>query len=199
MAKTTEPVSLNEMLAHESDIQDRIFNIRGIQVMIDRDLAELYGVETKALNQAVKRNTDRFPEDFRFQLSNQEKTELVTICDRFESLKHATVNPHAYTEHGVLMLANVLKSDLATQISIRLVKVFVQLRSLLASHTGLQLQIEEIKNAIGKQNNKLSNHDKTIELLFQYLDELNDKIKRPPLLPDREMVGYKIGRGKDKN
>lgn len=77
--------------------------------------------------------------------SDQEKTELVTNCDQFDKLKHATVNPHEYTEHGVLMLANVLKSDLATQISIHLVKVFVQLRNLLASHNGLKLQIEEIK------------------------------------------------------
>ena len=197
MAKTN--TTDHNLSFQDNVIQERIFNIRGIQIMIDRDLAKLYGVETKVLNQAVKRNLDRFPEDFRFQLTNEEKNELVTICDRFESLKHATVNPHAFTEHGVLMLANVLKSDLATQVSIRLVKVFVQLRNMLLSHTGLQLQIEEIKNAIGKQNSRLNNQDKTIELLFQYLDELNDKIKRPPLLPNREMVGYKIGEGKNKN
>ena len=102
-------------------IEDRIFIIRDQQVMVDRDLAELYTVETKVLNQAVKRNIDKFPKDFRFQLTNDEKKELVTNCDRFEALKHSSVNPHAFTEHGVLMLANVLKSDIATQMSSRLV------------------------------------------------------------------------------
>lgn len=165
--------------------------------MVDRDLAALYHVETKALNQAVKRNQDRFPEDFRFQLTTKEKTELVTNCDRFKNLKHSTVNPYAFTEHGVLMLANVLKSDTATQMSIRLVNVFVQLRNLLSSHTAIKLEIEEIKNAIGRQDNRFSSVDKNIELLFKYLDELDDKLQRPPLLPDRERVGYKI-KGKEK-
>ena len=82
-------------------IEDRIFIIRDQQVMIDRDLAELYHVETKVLNQAVKRNIDKFPEDFRFQLTSEEKNELVTNCDRFESLKHSSTTPQVFTEHGV--------------------------------------------------------------------------------------------------
>lgn len=132
-------------------IEDRIFIIRDQQVMIDRDLAELYGVETKVLNQAVKRNIDKFPEDFRFQLTNEEKKELVTNCDRFESLKHSNVNPHSFTEHGVLMLANVLKSEIATQMSIRLVKAFVQLRKTLSSNVQLNLEIEKIRNYIASK------------------------------------------------
>lgn len=90
----------NKTLILDDLIQNRIFTVRGIHVMLDRDLAELYGVETKVLNQAVKRNEDRFPKDFRFQLSHKEKNELVTICDRFENMKHSTVNPHAFSEHG---------------------------------------------------------------------------------------------------
>mgnify|MGYP000426374528 CR=1 FL=1 len=84
------------------DIEDRIFTVRGIQVMIDRDLANLYQVETKVLNQAVKRNINRFPEAFRFHLTTSEKIELVTNCDRLESLKHSSTNPYVFTEQGVL-------------------------------------------------------------------------------------------------
>lgn len=93
---------MNELtLIDNQTIQDKIHTIRGVQVMIDRDLAFLYEVETKALNQAVKRNESRFPDDFRFQLDDNEKDELVTNCDRFKTLKHSTVNPYAFTEHGV--------------------------------------------------------------------------------------------------
>ena len=92
-----------------------VFNIRGRQVMLDRDLAVLYGVETKVLNQAVKRNIERFPERFRFQLIENEFDKLVTICDRFESLKHSTSLPYAFTEQGVSMLSAVLKSSTATE------------------------------------------------------------------------------------
>jgi phage regulator Rha-like protein len=186
-----------ELLISDSILQERIFNIRGVQVMIDRDLAELYGVETKAVNQAVKRNIDRFPQDFRFQLTTQEKNELVTICDRFGSLKHSSINPHAYTEHGVLMLANVLKSTLATQVSIRLVKVFVQLRNMLSSHTELKLEITEIKHLLIGQNKRLDNHDKNIELVFQYLDELAEKKDdRSVQQMERKKIGYEIGNNK---
>ena len=187
----------NDLLIQDNIVQERIFNIRGIQVMIDRDLSELYGVETKAINQAVKRNIERFPQDFRFQLTSQEKNELVTICDRFESLKHSSTNPYAYTEHGVLMLANVLKSTLATQVSIRLVKVFVQLRNMLSSYTELKLEIAEIKHPLIGQNKRLDNHDKNIELVFQYLDELAEKKDDRSLQQmERKKIGYEIGNNK---
>ena len=88
-------------------------SIRGKQIMIDRDLAELYGVETRVLNQAVKRNMERFPERFRFQLTKEEMNELVTNCDRFNSLKHSTVRSYAFTEQGVAMLSTVLRSETA--------------------------------------------------------------------------------------
>ena len=103
----------NSHLLKSEEIQNRIFTIRNVQVMIDRDLAELYEVSTKALNQAVKRNLERFPEVFRFQLNDNEKLELVTTCDRFKNLKHSTVNPYAFTEQGVAMLSAVLHSETA--------------------------------------------------------------------------------------
>lgn len=161
--------------------------------MIDRDLAELYGVETKVLNQSVRRNVNKFPEDFRFQLTKEEKHELVTNCDRFESLKHSSVNPHVFTEHGVLMLANVLKSDTATQMSIRLVKTFVKLRKLTSSNIHLQLEIEQIKNYIQHQSKKQESQDKSIELLFQYLDRLQEELIAPSP-SERKRIGYEVGK-----
>ena len=92
-------------------LKERIFTIRNKRVMIDRDLAELYGVSTKKLNQAVKRNIMRFPSDFMFQLTDKEQNELVTICDRLHNLKHSSTNSYAFTEHGVTMLSSVLNSE----------------------------------------------------------------------------------------
>lgn len=112
----------------DNSIKTKIYTICGLQVMLDRDLAELYGVETKVFNQAVKRNEDRFPSDFRFQLTAIEKNELVTICDRLNSLKHSTVNPYVFTEQGVSMLSAVLKSTIAVDISVKVIRIFVQMR-----------------------------------------------------------------------
>ena len=109
-------------IATVGDIKNMIFSFHGLQVMIDRDLAELYKVGTKVLNQAVKRNIERFPDDFRFQLSDNEKTELVTNCDQFIKLKHSSVNPYVFTEQGVAMLSAVLRSDIAIKISIQIIK-----------------------------------------------------------------------------
>lgn len=118
-------------------IEQQILLIRGQKVMLDRGLAGLYGVETKALNQAVKRNLERFPEDFMFKLSAEEKSELVTKCDRFESLKHSSAMPHAFTEQGVAMLSSVLKSKQAVNVNIAIMRAFVRLRKMLESHAEL--------------------------------------------------------------
>ena len=126
-------------------IENRILTIRGKQIIIDRDLAELYGVETKVLNQAVKRNIERFPEHFRFQLSNQEKDELVTICDRFNGLKHSSVNPFAFTEQGVAMLSAVLKSETAVHTSIRIIDAFVAMRNFLMNNASIFQRMERIE------------------------------------------------------
>lgn len=108
-------------------IQNMIYTFRDRQVMIDRDLAYLYNVETKVLNQAVKRNISRFPESFRFQLSDEEKDELVTNCDRFKTLKHSSSNPYAFTEQGIAMLSAVLKSDVAVEVSIKIMNSFLEI------------------------------------------------------------------------
>ena len=109
-------MSKNQLMI--SNIENRIFTIRGIQVMIDKDLAEMYQVQVKRLNEQVKRNINRFPKQFRFELTNVEKDELVANCDRFKSLKHSSANPFAFTEQGVAMLSAVLKSDIAIQVRI---------------------------------------------------------------------------------
>jgi hypothetical protein len=113
--------------------------------MLDRDLADLYGVSTKALNQAVKRNGRRFPPDFMFQLSKEEKGELVTNCDRFKKLKHSSVLPRAFTEQGVAMLSSVLKSQRAIEVNIAIMRTFVRLREMLASHSELARKLAAFK------------------------------------------------------
>ncbi len=145
-------------------IEDCIHTLRGRQVMVDRDLAELYNVETKVLNQAVKRNGERFPECFRFQLTNEEKNELVTNCDRFKGLKHSSVNPYAFTEQGVAMLSAVLKSETAIRTSIRIIEAFVAMRNFLMNNASIFQRIERIEM---KQL-------KTDEKVDAILDKLND-------------------------
>ena len=121
-------------LAAPESVGQKILLIRGQRVMLDADLAELYGVATKALNQAVRRNAERFPADFMFQLTSTEKQEVVTNCGHLAKLKFSKTLPYAFTEHGALMLGNVLKSTRATQISLLVVRAFVQLREMLATH-----------------------------------------------------------------
>ena len=131
-------------------IQSKIYEIRGYKVMLDRDLAEMYGVQTKVLNQAVKRNPDRFPEDFMFQLTDNEtqiwKSQIVTSNSIKMGVRR---NPYAFTEHGVIMLASVLRSDIAVQTSILITRAFVAIRELILNPptdkvTELQQEIKEL-------------------------------------------------------
>ena len=139
---TTELVTTD---ANDDFIKSRIFTIRGVQVMLDRDLASLYGVQTKVLNQAVKRNLVRFPEEFSFLLGKVEQEQLVTNCDRFASAKHSTVPIRAFSEHGVIMVASILKSDTAALVSVRITRAFVAMRKALASITPLLTRIEAVE------------------------------------------------------
>jgi len=133
------------------DIFRRILTIRGQRVMIDTDLAVLYGVTTKSLNQAVKRNPGRFQQDFAFRLTAEEKEELVTKCDRFERLKHSTVSPLAFTEHGAIMAASVLNSKTAVEISVYVVRAFVRMREALREHRELAARLNELERKYDKQ------------------------------------------------
>ena len=131
--------------ATDDFIKSRIFTVRGLQVVVDRDLAELYGVQTKVLNQAVKRNANRFPPEFMFVLAKDETEELVTNCDRFASMKHSSVPMRAFSEHGVIMVASVLKSDVAAQIGVRITRVFVAMRKALASIAPILMRIDNVE------------------------------------------------------
>ena len=123
----------NEVSIELMDIRDCIFTVRGIQVMVDWDLAALYGVETRVMNQAVKRNEERFPERFRFKLTQSEMDELITNCDNSVRYKHYPGLPFVFTEQGIAMLASVLKSPTAISVSIRIMDAFVEMRRILAA------------------------------------------------------------------
>lgn len=158
----TQPIVSSSRLGIDS-IESRIITVSGRQVMVDRDLAELYGVETKVLNQAVKRNIERFPKNFRFQLNEDEKQQLVTNCDRFESLKHSTTRPYVFTEQGVAMLSAVLRSDTAIHTSIRIMEAFVAMRDFLISNASLFQRMERLEL-------KQLQTDEKIDAIFDHLN-----------------------------
>ena len=160
----------NEILTPQIKIEDKILIIRGQQVMIDRDLAKFYRVETKVLNQAVKRNIERFPEDFMFVLTQSEKEELVTNCDRFNILKHSSTSPYAFTEQGVAMLASVLKSEVAVEANIQIMRAFVAVRRSLQSNYKLFAEIDSIKKHQLEHDIHLIESDKRIDELFDKMD-----------------------------
>ncbi|MEW6417321.1 MAG: ORF6N domain-containing protein [Nitrospirota bacterium] len=169
---------MKELIPHES-IEQRIFNIRGQKVMLDRDLAGLYGVATKVLNQAIRRNIKRFPDDFMFKLTQPEKNELVTNCDRFRTLKHSTVTPYAFTEQGVAMLSTVLNSERAIQVNIAIMRTFVKLRQLSYTHKEFAHKLNELERKMGK-------HDEDIKVIFEAIRQL----MAPPEKP-RKRIGFK--------
>ena len=161
---------MNEIVINEQNIQNKIYTIRNLQVMLDRDLAELYQVETKALNQAVKRNIDRFPEDFMFQLSNEEfdnwRSQFVTSKSDKMGLRRA---PYAFTEQGVSMLSSVLKSKVAIDISVKIIRTFVSMRKIITSNSLMFERFERIEN-------KLLLHDKNFDEIFNAIE---DKTLKP--------------------
>ena len=160
----------NNAVLSRFGIEQRIFVIRGIQVMIDRDLAQIYGVEPKRLGEQVRRNIERFPEAFRFQLTETEKNELVANCDRFEPLKHSSALPYAFTEQGVAMLSAVLRSDMAVKVSIQIMQAFVSMRRLLAASTPLLDRLETLEK---RQITHEIRTDDRFEQLFTALEAGN--------------------------
>ncbi len=170
-------------IAVREDIEQMIFLIRGQRVMIDRDLAVLYGVETKHLNRQVKRNRERFPEEFMFRLTPEERNELVTNWHRFKTLKHSYSTPYAFTENGVAMLASVLNSERAVKISIHIIKTFVKLRRWVATSKDLARKLEELETRVGE-------HDEEIRLIFEALHELINP-REPKEKPRRRMGFHK--------
>lgn len=163
-------------------IATRILCIRNQRVIIDTDLAELYGVPTKALNQAIKRNKQRFPSDFMFQVTTQEKLDLVTNCDHLAKLKFSKSLPYVFTEHGAIQAANVLNSTRAVTTGIVVVRAFVQLRNVALSHQELQKKLESLEKEL---DYRLDRQDETIEGIMAALRQL----MTPPEHPKRP-IGF---------
>ena len=155
-----------------------IFELRGYKVMIDADLASLYETETKKLKQQVRRNQDRFPDDFMFELTLDEKEQLVTNCDRFNNLKHSSVNPMAFTEQGVAMLSSVLRSPKAVKINIEIMRAFVYYRQILLQNQELYKKVteldEKINNVFHLLLNKIENKKLETEPVGYRLKTKND-------------------------
>lgn len=177
----------NQILPEEV-ITNKIYFIRGQKVMLDSDIAVLYGVETKRLKEQVKRNMERFPaETYMFELTQEEfqflRSHFATSNDGRGGTRYL---PMAFTEHGVLQLSNVLKSQRAITVSFLIIDVFVKLRNSHVDQTEVWLAIEKVKG-------RLDSQDKTMEIVFQYLDELSNKF---PVIPEpaaRKRIGYKPG------
>ena len=165
-------------------VMNQIYYIREQRVMLDRDLAVLYGVKSIRLREQVKRNMAKFPKHFMFQLTQQEADVMVSQNAIPSKMHLGGTLPYVFTEHGVLMLANVLKSDQAIQMSIKIIEIFVKLREMFLDNTELRLDIEQIKH-------KLHKHSQNIELVFKYLDELIEKKHTPQ---PRKSIGFKINK-----
>ena len=154
-------------------IENMIFNVRRQQVMLDRDLAQLYGVETKVLNQAVKRNLERFPERFRFQLTEKEADKLVTNCDRLQNLRHSSVLPFVFTEQGVAMLSSVLRSQTAVSVSIQIMDAFTAMRRFLAANADVFQRLAVVEqNQLALTARQIETDNKLAEV-FNRLDAGN--------------------------
>ena len=157
-------------------VQSKILLMRGEKVILDSDLAGLYGVPTKRLNEQVKRNRERFPPDFMFQLTKVEKEEVVANCDHLQKLKFSPVLPYAFTEHGAIMAASVLNTERAVQASIYVVRAFVKLRQMLAPYKELMGKLDQLEK-------KLQTHDKQIIAIVEAIKLLmpspKDKQKEP--------------------
>jgi hypothetical protein len=166
-------MAANNKLFLVGQIEPLIVSVRDQKVVLDRDLAVLYGVSTSALNQAVKRNMDRFPEDFLIQLNKSEQIALADGDPRLEKLRYSRTLPYAFTEHGVIMAASVLNSPRAVEVSVLVVRAFVKLRELLFTHKELAKKFNELEN-------RLANHDVAIQQLLMAIRKLMDTPPAPP-------------------
>jgi len=175
MAKLTKPMAVADEV-----IMNKIYLVRGQKVMIDRDLAELYGVETKRLKEAVRRNITRFPPDFLFEMDKEEfenwRTQNATSKEDKQGLRYA---PFCFTEQGVTMLSCVLNSERAIAVNIQIIRIFTRIREMLLTHKDILLQLEKIERKLGQ-------HDEDIQLIFDYLKQLLN----PPQEP-RPRVGFR--------
>ena len=160
-------------------IRNMAFILRGEKVILDRDLAQLYGVETKVLNQAVQRNLSKFPQKYMFQLSKGEMNEVVTSCDHLKALKYSYQLPHAFTKRGIVMLATVLKSERAVTMAFEIVEVFVAVDEYLATHKDLAEKIRQVEQKLGVHS----------EIIKDILDQIRRMIEKPEKTDKR--IGFR--------
>ncbi len=175
-----------QSIISDSLIESKIYLLRGQKVMLDKDLAEMYGVATKVLKQAVNRNIERFPGDFMFELTAGESSTLsrsqIVTLKRGENVKYL---PYAFTEHGVLMLSSVLRSQQAVQVNIRVMRVYSKMKELLQTNKDILLKLEQLERKVEK-------HDKEVIIIFKYLKQL------VTALPEkRERIGFKTNSNKE--
>jgi hypothetical protein len=164
---------MNDIL-QTRQFENLIFELRGFKVMIDTDLASLYETETKRLKEQVKRNIDRFPDDFMFELTLEEKEQLVANCDRLNNLKHSSINPMAFTEQGVAMLSSVLRSPKAVKINIEIMRAFVYYRQILLKNQDLYKKVKELDDKINHVYRFLLNK---IEISKNSIEPVGYKLK----------------------
>lgn len=174
----------DEISIPDEVILNKILLIRGVKVMIDNDLAELYGVTTKRLNEQVKRNVRRFPPDFMFRLTEKEKEQVVANCDHLKKLKYSPYLPYVFTEHGSVMLASVLNSDRAIHINIQIVRIFNKMREMLTLHKDVLIEIERMKK-------QLSDHDNKMLMIFEYLNHFRQSKHNESEQKNRKRIGFK--------
>jgi hypothetical protein len=178
----------NSMMIPEEVIMSKIYLIRGVKVMLDKDLAELYEVETRVLNQSVRRNKKRFPEDFMFQMSKEEMNDWksqIVISNR-EKMGFRKP-PLVFTEQGVAMLSSVLNSDRAILVNIQIIRVFTKIRRLLETHTEILRKLEHVEK-------KEIEHDRQIILIFEYLRQLEQARQQQDDHATRQKIGYRRGK-----
>ena len=163
-------------------IQTKIYEVRGQKVMLDFDLAELYETETRTLKQSVKRNMNRFPTDFMFQLTKIEWQEVITICDNLlKSIKYSPVAPYAFTEQGVAMLSGILNSDKAIDVNIAIMRAFIALKQFALTNTELNNKLKELENTYNKQ----------FKDVYEAINYLLQKNKQETNQKERKQIGYK--------
>lgn len=184
MKKDRSPSTRQQLLVPAERVERSILVVRGRKVMLDADLAALYGVSTKRLNEQVRRNKDRFPDDFMFRLVAKEKAEVVANCDHLRTLKFSPNLPHAFTEHGAIMAASVLNTERAVKVSVYVVRAFVKLREMLTTQKDFARKLEDLEK-------KLAEHDDKFKVVFQAIRELMEPVTVPP----KRRIGFSTSSG----
>ena len=171
--------AVQQVVVPTDKIERSILLIRGQKVILDTDLAELYGVRTKVFNQAIKRNKKRFPSDFIFRLTKKEKREVVTNCDHLTKLRFSPILPAAFTEHGAIMAATVLSTERAIKVSVYVVRAFVKLREMLGTQKDFAHKLEDLEE-------RLVEHDEKFSIVFEAIR----KLMQPVVVPPKRRIGF---------